>query len=323
MNKSIYYDYQQISTYSQPLKAIVGGEGIGKTYGLKTLLLKWRSDEKREPFEVAWFIRYDVDITPQYISKWQDDLPIEFKQRIRVDGRTLYFDNEPFVYFLALSKFISGKGVPYPRVQHAVFDEFILDKDSRYLTNEIFAFKRWTQSIFRLRRVSWWLLANALSFDNPYFNYFKVKKRQESEWYSNSNIVVHFPFANVDFVKKSRESDYGRLFDDEETERYGRQAEFYFDNEEFICSQPPNAKPMFNIKSGKYVLSVWKGKNLVWVSTRAIKQALYALTPADTSTGTVHSPVLSKILKDCYTANQLWFEGLTIKNALLEEIKCL
>lgn len=299
---------------------IVGGEGIGKTYGLKDLLLEER--EKRE-FEVVWFIRYDIDITPNYIQKWQDDLPIEYKQMLSVDGQTIYYDGQPFIYFKALSKFIVGKGIPYPNVEHAVFDEFILDKDSRYLPNEIFAFKRWTQSIFRLRKVSWWLLANALSFDNPYFNYFKVKKDKEKEWFSNDKVVVHFPKSNKVFKQFALQADYYKLFNDEETTKYGLDGEFYFDNEEFICSQPSYAKPKFNIKAGKNIYSVWSTKKGVWISSRNITQQTYALTKSDVATDVPFIHALYQQFIEMYKLNYMYFENLIIKNIILERLKCI
>lgn len=302
---------------------IVGGEGIGKTYGLKWELIKqWLECEDEEKFEIIWFIRYETDINPLYIQKWQDDLPIEIKQRITTDGCVLSIDGEPFCYFKALSKFIAGKGVPYPKVKHAVFDEFILNKEGRYLPNEIFAFKRWTQSIFRLRPVSWWLLANALSFDNPYFNYFKVKKVQNSEWFSNDKLVVHFPKGRKDFINKAMESDYYKLFNDEETVAYGLNAEFYFDNEEFISSQPANAIPKFNIKVGKNVYSVWNNGKIMWVSNRKITQQSYALTKSDVSPNAPYIPTLVNMLRQAYTTNLVYFENLTLKNLILEGLKC-
>lgn len=316
----MYYNYNKIKTYRQPIKAIVGGEGIGKTYGLKIELLQ---ENDKEPFEVVWFIRYDVDINPLYIQKWQDDLPIEYKERITVDGQTILVDGKPFVYFKALSKFIVGKGIPYPNVKHAVFDEFILDKDSRYLSNEIFAFKRWTQSIFRLRNVSWWLLANALTFDNPYFNYFKVKKSKDSEWFSNDKIVVHFPKGRKEFISVAMEADYYKLFNDEETISYGLNAEFYFDNEEFISSQPRYAQPKFNIKVGKEIYSIWGTKKLLWVSTRKITQRTFALTKSDVAPNISFLPQLQQSIQQAYTNNILYFENLTIKNLILDRVKCL
>ena len=315
----MYYNYNKIRTFRQPIKAIVGGEGIGKTYGLKMLLLE-ENDE--QPFEVVWFIRYDTDINPLYIQKWQDDLPIEYKSRITVDGQTLCVDGVPFVFFKALSKFIVGKGVPYPNVKYAVFDEFILDKHSRYLPNEIFAFKRWTQSIFRLRPVNWWLLANALSFDNPYFNYFKVKKDRGNEWFTNSKIAIHFPKSNKDFVSTAMQSDYYKLFNDEETVSYGLNAEFYFDNEEFICSQPRHAQPKFNIKVGKNIYSVWQTDKLFWISTKKITIDTFALMKSDVAPNVVFIPTFNNLIQKAYTNNMLYFESLTIKNLILEKIKC-
>lgn len=303
---------------------IVGGEGIGKTYGLKELLLnEWISCDENHKFEIMWFIRYDVDINPQYIQKWQDDLPIDLKQRITVDGTVLSVDGVPFCYFKALSKFIVGKGIPYPNVKYAVLDEFILNRESRYLPNEIFAFKRWTQSIFRLRPVNWWLLANALSFDNPYFNYFNVKKKQNSEWFSNDKVVVHFPRGRRDFIDKALKSDYYKLFDDEETKSYGLNAEFYFDNEEFISSQPVEAKPIFNLKIGKGIYSVWSNKKLMWISKRKIPQRTYALTKSDVATDTPFIQPLHNSIREAYTSNILYFESLTIKNLILDKVKCI
>lgn len=321
--KSIYYDYNPICSYRQPIKMIVGGEGIGKTYGLKERLLRLR-DESEEPFEIMWFIRYDVDITPIYIQKWQDDLPIDIKQRITVDGHILKVDDEPFCYFRALSKFIVGKGIPYPNVKHCVFDEFILDKDSRYLPNEIFAFKRWTQSVFRLRKVSWWLMANSLSFDNPYFNYFKVKKEKDKEWFSNDKVVVHFPRSNKNFKKVAMQADYYRLFNDDETMRYGLEGEFYFDNEEFISSQPFASQPKFNLKVNKNVYGLWSNKETFWLSSSpCAKLKTYAIDRADTNTSTIYIAQIKKILQEMYTGGHLYFHNLTIKNEFLEKIKCL
>lgn len=320
----MYYNYANIKTYRQPIKMIVGGEGIGKTYGLKYELLKQLLEcEDDDRFEIIWFIRYETDINPLYIQKWQDDLPIEIKQRITVDGTVLSVDGIPFCYFKALSKFIVGKGIPYPKVKHAVFDEFILNKEGRYLSNEMFAFKRWTQSIFRLRPVSWWLLANALSFDNPYFNYFKIKKKADSEWFSNDKVVVHFPKGRQEFVDKALQADYYKLFNDEETIRYGLNAEFYFDNEEFISSQPANAVPKFNLKVGKNIYSLWSNGKMMWISSRKITQHAYALTKSDVAPNIPFVLTLHNLIRQAYTSNILYFESLTTKNLILDRIKCL
>ena len=43
---------------------------------------------------------------------------------------------------------------------------------------------------------------------------------------------MHFPKGKRDFKMVAMQADYYRLFNDEETIRYGLDGEFYFDNEE-------------------------------------------------------------------------------------------
>ena len=248
--------------YEQPVKMAVGGRGIGKTYSLKSYLFaKKMKDEK---YEVIWLYRYDIDITPEKIERWADDLPIELQELVVCGERKIQWINEngeksPFITFVALSKYGVGKGTPYPNVKLVVFDEFIVDNDSRYLKNEIFAFKQWIQTIFRTRKINVVMLANSLTIDNPYFKYFKVVRKPNERIFKTKKVVVEYPENKTVIMDKSNISAFTSLFDDEETKKYDVDGDFYFDTTEFICGEKPkNSKPIYKVCVSKDIFTVYK-----------------------------------------------------------------
>lgn len=323
----MYYNIDKILTYEQPIKMVVGGRGIGKTYSLKIKLFKIKI--KNPKFEIIWLYRYDTDITPEKVERWADDLPEELKDMIVCGERKVQWIDEngnktPFITFVALSKYGVNKGVPYPNVELVVFDEFLVDNDSRYLKNEMFAFKQWLQSIFRKRKINVVMLANALTIDNPYFSYFGVKKKGDQEFFKNKKVVVQYPKNRIYENETVKNDTYVGLFNDEETQKYDIAGEFYFDTDEFISStKPKNAYPLYGLYINKRYYTIYSANKFMWVCEQVPPQTIgtYSLLKTDIKPNVYYIPKLSQILLIAYANNYLWFSSVVVRNAIVENLK--
>ena len=92
-----------------------------------------------------------------------------------VKGRRFYCDDAEIGQILFLSVQQSKKSVEYPDYDTIIFDEFIIEKGfQRYLPDEVNKLFNFMDTVFRNRdNCRCICLANAISWVNPYFIFFK------------------------------------------------------------------------------------------------------------------------------------------------------
>lgn len=314
----IYINFKNfIETHPQPIKSIVGGEGIGKTYGLKTFCIKKFIETGKK---TIFLFRYASDFENDYFEGFIKDLPEEMQEKITFEKDCILYEKNPCIYIRILNRYINGKGRAYNDVDLLAFDEFIIPKNKRYLPDEILAFKRWVQSVFRLRKINVILLANSLRFVNPYFEYFKVKKEENKDFFENEKIFVWFAKATKAFKEKAKKSDYYKVFDDEQTKRFSLDGEFYFDSQTLICSKPENALPMYKFKVEKTDYILFNCDEFCFIAKPKRKYnglPYFALLKQDVDFNSPFNKNISQILLQWYLNGQIYFENLSTKTNFL------
>lgn len=215
----IYWNPYPLLSYNADINLVIGPRSIGKTYKEKILALK---DFFKNKSQFIFLRQTDtqLDLTK---SKFLNDLKAnqEFNGRadnLFIKGDTVYYRNneeeiEEVGYFSSLNVVSNQRGFTTTnKLKWYFLDEFISETNT-YLKNEIMKFVSSVSTFFRLRNNGKVILsANALSMDNPYLNFFKIKIPKEGS-FSKSVIPIQDPLTGAiynlvvvcEFVKPSNE----------------------------------------------------------------------------------------------------------------------
>lgn len=173
MSDRQYYDPEFPLFRGAELNFIVGGRGIGKTYGFKKLVLD-RCTQNNTEF--IWLRRYNTELRPARTT-FLDDLPEEYAVQykfghggLRVAGGEGEKDGRIVGYFMSLSTAASQKSVAFPRVEYIIYDEVIAPAGRRYLSDEPAQYLSFYSTVARNRNgVVGVFLGNAESVMCPYY----------------------------------------------------------------------------------------------------------------------------------------------------------
>lgn len=263
-NGSIYYDYGPLLSRNGVYNFIVGGRGIGKSYGAKLRVVR-RAISHGEEF--VYVRRFDTHLKISKASFFAD-IAHEFPGfQFKVEGDYAYYKREDeqnewkkIGYFYALSKAQSIKSTAFPLVKTMIFDEFINEQGQRYLDNEFVKFNNFYNTVDRFQdRVTVLFLANAVSIDNPYFIELGIHPDECGEWSRRMDgfIIVHFP-KSEEYKNEIKNSRFGRFIAGTEYEAYAVGNAFADAHHKLIGSKGSNAKYWFTLDLRKGRFSVWQ-----------------------------------------------------------------
>ena len=268
MSKLPYYDYSKLMSRNGVFNFIVGGRGIGKTFGAKRMAINHYLN-KGEQF--IYLRRYKTDLMNKEtffsdIEYLYDDI------QFRVNGNQAEMKRlegndkakwEVIGYFINLSTAGSRKSVAFPKVTLIIFDEFIIDKGAvRYLPNEDQTFFEFYSTVDRWQdKTKVLFLANAISMINPYFIRWDIHP-QGSEWITAGDgfIVCHFPKGDTfaDVVSRTRFGEFLNNNDPSYAE-YATGSEFRDEHPGLIeTKQPPNSEPSYKIVNGNDMITIYR-----------------------------------------------------------------
>lgn len=312
MTKTIYYNFQRILSYNAGYNFIVGGRGIGKTFGAQELVIK---DAVRKTVEDAvqealisgaefvYVRRYKDDIKvakqtffdavafkfPKLEFRVQGDfaqyakaLPSDFHQREKKEQARIVKERQwtTIGYFIALSLAQKYKSTAYPRVRTIIFDEFIIEKGfTRYLPDEMNVFNGLYSTIARNRKgVRVLFLANSVSLDNPYFIALGINPdhaTNEIIIMAKGWVAVHFPDAAA-FDTDEFQTRF-RTFITEEMEEYADYAvsnQFSDNHKLLIEGKDYKADYLYSIETEKGTYSIWSKflSGTIYVQAKLPKQ---------------------------------------------------
>lgn len=173
-----WYDPSKLKSFDKTFNFIIGGRGIGKTFGFKKDAVKHFLKTGKQFF----YIRRNIGDMKHALTFMDDLINSELLKghEIEVKGGkhfvTFYIDKKVMGYAMPLTRAITLKSSAYPLVDTIIYDEFIPDKGgyNSYIPNEVEIFLNLCESILRRRQGHIYLLANNGNIVNPYFNYFDI-----------------------------------------------------------------------------------------------------------------------------------------------------
>ena len=167
------------------------------------------------------------------------------------------------------------------------------------------------------------MLGNAISISNPYFDFFNLRLPYNSEFkvFRNGLILVNY-IKNVEYRKAKKETIIGKLFEGTEYGRYAIDNEFLEDNKDFIHKKTATSKFAFtiNVNNNKYGVWIDYTNKYMFISNDYDPnfKLVFSFNKEDHNEDTIllrlnNSTFLKSIL-EYYRLSRLFYESQNIKN---------
>lgn len=335
-----FYNFARISSFNATYNMVVGGRGIGKTYGRKQKAIR---DSIRKGKLFIYLRRFKPELLVSketFFADVESSFPdYDFKVQgftamyARVSSRgTKKREWTVLGYFIALSTVQSFKSASFERVTTIIFDEFIIEKGlTHYLPQEVTILNNFYSTVDRYKdKTKIWFLANSVSITNPYFIEWKIEPRSADKdgfiVKANGFMVIHLPDSE-EFKKEIGQTKFGQFIEGTEYADYAVNNQFADDGEALIKSKAPNAKYMCTLETKDGTFSVWHDidTNLWYCGTkRTGNERMFTLIPErmnDTKTLLVRNDKFLQMLRTAFNHARLWFDNSQTRNAFLEVFK--
>lgn len=258
----MWYDVGKTLSYNALINMVIGGRGIGKTYGLKERALKnWIKKEK----QFAYVRRYENELDMVKKTLFSDINGSGKYPMVEYSDGCYCIDGNIIGYPIPLSTSHKLKSASYPDVTLIIFDEFIIDTSLRvsYLKNEVKVFLDLIETIGRLRDdYIVFMLANSLSIVNPYTQYFDLINKTGNVRRTNDGLVLMEIIESSEEFKGAKvNTRFGRLINNTE---YGDMAisnQFILDKDSFIAQRSLSSRYYLTIKHKGNYYGVWLDLN--------------------------------------------------------------
>lgn len=240
----MWYSPEHTLTHNAIINMVIGPRGSGKTYGLKKrAVVNW--EKKRKKF--MYMRRYDSEL-----KLVQENLFADINRDLGTDiyykDNKFWFEDQVFGYPIALTKSSSLKSASFPDVTLLIFDEFIIDETQhqRYLQNEVNKFLNLYETVARMREdLIAFLLANSLSFVNPYSIYWNLKNDGRKIVKAQNGLVLCELWQDEEYTEAKQKTKFGQLITGTDFEKMAVQNQFILDSDTFI--QPKHKKARYYI----------------------------------------------------------------------------
>lgn len=268
LDKSLFYSFDSVLSRNAVFNFIVGGRGIGKTYGACTLVIR-RYLKTGEQF--VYLRRYKEELglaRRTFFTAIQNEFPgIAFRE----NGNKAELCRNPDVpkkeqvwevygYFVALSQAQQAKSVSYEQVTTIIFDEFIIEKGAiQYLQNEARVMLDFYSTVDRWQdKTRVLFLANAVSITNPYFLEYNIHP-DGSEFMTRGNgfVCCHFP-QDADFANAVKGTRFGKFIAGTEYESYSIGNQFRDNTGAMISPKSPRHRYRFTLETKGGIFSCWR-----------------------------------------------------------------
>lgn len=326
--EDLYYDKGGIMSRNGLINFVIGGRGVGKTFDFK----KWAMTKDSE---TIWVRRYKEDIeTGDFVSKFLDDLyqegvldPYDESKIITTSSLGVAINGEIKIHFVPLSTSRKKKSIPYPKVNHIIFDEvFEGVGGGRYLKDEVKMLLELIETVNRLRldgrpEVRVFLLSNNTTFVNPYFQYFGILPFTERYKSFKNGLVVVENYRNEKFEEVKRSTKFGQLIDGTEYGDYAIGNEVWLDDNAFLEPRHPKSRLAMNIRLGEEYIGLWTYEGIVYCSKAHNKTAITYSNKYETRANervlAKNKPPLKDLI-DLYNIACLRFDNNIIKYQIFE-----
>lgn len=359
-----YYDWNKTLSYynrkerQAEFTAIIGGKGIGKTFGARRFVID-RFIKTGERFcELCRYANQMEDIEREYTEKLQ--FKGFFKNYMfKLQGNALFIAEKPQPYwienkkgetvevtdkpewelcgyFAAMTQYIVLKQRTFVNVNTIIVDEFILERETsyaRYLQNEFTIFMRCCSSIWReeendSRQLRCLMLANAVDFLNPYFAAWNITEppKKGYSWHMHKSLLIDM--VDMDTVDiGSEDTLVRRMTVDDKDAAMAYENQFKNYDTEFLGEKPSDAIFHCELRYRGESYGIWKDSKLFYVNKqisvdkdRRIVNFLIEDSSLESKSFTVAS-LFPKFMRYAYFNHKLRFDNANTKGAFFQFLK--
>lgn len=346
---SIFWDIYRTLTHNALINVIVGNRGGGKSYGAKKRAIE-NFINKGEQF--GYIRRYKDDLKKP-LEQFYKDIAQEFPEHeCKVEGDKVYLriktnnnkekwtEKDIAGHGFTLSTANNKKSMSYPEITMLIYDEFLLEEgNQRYLPNEVEKLLNLYETVARPgsdhKRVTLWLLGNAITETNPYFLYFNLRMPKQKDkngkwiWKHPSRPILVEDVRDEGFIDAKKKTEFGQLVAGTTYADFSIENKFLLDDDTFIEKKSQKARHAFNFAYKGKEFGVWYdfSEGRMWVSEAVDPSGLmYSFTIKDHKPNTMLFKTKNKSywLKNFFEAfkqGSLFFENITIKNMCYEILK--
>lgn len=248
--KSIFYNPSKLLSYNSYLNFVIGSRGVGKTYGfIKFCIQRFLKTGEQFIYTRRYATELDTAV-PKFFDPYKKDpefKEVTFKVKTSKKLSTFFINDKPAGFAVALSTALILKSTSFTDVRNIIFDEFIIDKGTyHYIRNEPEKFMDLVETIARLRDVRVFLLGNAVTVTNPYFEYFHLKLGYKTDFKickrdknGEPLILVNY-ISNPVYEDTKRNTRFGQLVEGTNYGNYAVKNKWYLDDSKFVEKRPPN-----------------------------------------------------------------------------------
>lgn len=340
ISDDMYYSGYAVLTHNCLFNFIVGERGCGKTFWFKEWAI---NDFIKNGNQFGYIRRYRPELK-ESLKTFFNDIAFKFPDHtFKVEGTTLYIDDKVAGYGFTLSTAKTFKSVSFPLINKLGFDEFLIEPGAQqhYLSDDVGCFLNLYETIARPGSshidVVVVFLSNAITWTNPYFIHFNVRKPHKRDkngkLISKNGEVLLELTEQLEFRESKRTSRYGSIINGSLFADYSIENKFLLDDDTFIEHKGSNARYFFTLRYMNKEFGVWvdytEGK--IWVSEDVDPSFLLtiAITLKDQRPNTLYLKGQArkgqlKIFIDAFKEGCVYYENINLKNMTYEIIKlCL
>lgn len=332
---SDFYNYRSILSRNAAINLIVGGRGIGKTYGAKAMVLH-RFLKYGDEF--IYLRRYKNEQNGK--TSFLADLPTQLTAGFRVRGNFVEWCKNPDAgkktqewvtagYFAVLSTAGTQKSVSYPKVRWIIFDEAVLPPGGsvRYLAGEVKLLQEFYNTVDRYQdRTRLILLGNAATIMCPYFAAWDVVP-DGREWYTAADgfVCAHYPPAGA-YGDRVMQTKFGKFIRKTDPEYAAYAIGNVFSDASPQLLEPSRPSDATYIQTVVYTagkLAFWRRRNGDWWATTRLpgEQRLVTREPALVDENTIlmtYGDGPLAILRWAFNQSRMRFASARARNIFIE-----
>ncbi len=342
VNKSLLdkdrYDWGELLSYKRQLSIVVGDRRNGKTFRINWGVVKysleiedigfiWGRITKDELLSLVGTFMEDTikfDIFPNYTFSYK--------------GKYIYAKRKDtgkefaIGYLFCLKNAVLLKGIPFPNVKYIVIDEWMEENQQRKCKTKVKLLWSIIYSIFALRRIRCILISNAVTINDPIFKKFGITNINRPFTKGKTYIIENTNYEQKydKFRKKAKESDFGKLIQGDDYEKFALDNKFMLDDysnidEKLKGKGDPFMSIMFN---PKLIVSCYALQDKVYFIKT--KSAPVIVTPLQTiaKNDIIYVKYSDNIYKKLFTyalsKRELWYSSFEVKTEIINlRDKCL
>ena len=303
---------------------LIGGRGIGKTYGVLRNFVKsfiYRGHQ----FVWLRLTEAECDIVKQDGgTKFLDEVCNSFKYPVKYDivNETVYLNNKVAGYIIPLSTYRKYKGNNYMYVRNIALDEFIEEKGSRIFYNKVRAYLNSIETILRTRKnATVYLMANSLDNGDSILKLFNFNLKDYGYYINKNKSCICLYLKNSEKYNDLRKGSISQMTV-EGTEYEEQIVNNQFSTDFIVDKKPSRCTFLCNCYINNATFTCWIKDNIYVTELKPNeKRPVYTSNIKELVEGvSMINKIIWEKLKGAYARNKVYFESNYLKNLFLQFI---